>query len=152
MALRPEYALAHSEFDEFLLALVGEDINGTQITVLTALTRLGFDPWKEAARLADLSVEAAEGALAAAIARLPVGDWKISDAGSIAVRLVSHLPRRRTAAAQAPREDRGDGRKKAGAMMWLIAIGLAAVVLFGMWNQYADHSSESVRGAVSSVR
>jgi hypothetical protein len=33
------------------------------LTVLTALTRLGVDPWLEAARLADLSKEAALRAL-----------------------------------------------------------------------------------------
>jgi hypothetical protein len=51
MTLRPEYSLGHSEYDAFLFAAVGEEKAGLPLTVLTALTRLGFDPWREAARL-----------------------------------------------------------------------------------------------------
>jgi hypothetical protein len=56
-----------------------------QLTVLSALARLGVDPWGEAARLSELTSEAATSALAAAIAALPAGDWKASDSRSIAV-------------------------------------------------------------------
>ncbi len=51
MALRPEYSLVHSEFNDFLFALVGQEKSGMQLTVLSALARFGFDPWREAARL-----------------------------------------------------------------------------------------------------
>jgi hypothetical protein len=54
MTLRPEYSLGHSEYNAFLFAAVGEEKVGLPLTVLTALTRLGFDPWREAARLSDL--------------------------------------------------------------------------------------------------
>ena len=54
MALRPEYSLGHSEFNEFLFAFVGEEKSGQQLTVLSALARLGLDPWGEAARLSEL--------------------------------------------------------------------------------------------------
>ena len=53
MTLRPEYSLGHSEYNAFLFAAVGEEKVGLPLTVLTALTRLGFDPWQEAARLSD---------------------------------------------------------------------------------------------------
>ena len=94
MALRPEYSLGHSEFNEFLFAFVGEEKSGQQLTVLSALARLGLDPWGEAARLSELPKEAATHALAATIGALPGGDWKVSDRQSIAVRLVNCLPRR----------------------------------------------------------
>jgi hypothetical protein len=45
MALRPEYSLVHSEFNDFLFAFVGEEKSGLQLTVLSALARLGLDPW-----------------------------------------------------------------------------------------------------------
>ena len=48
MTLRPEYSLGHSEYNAFLFAAVGEEKVGLPLTVLTALTRLGFDPWREA--------------------------------------------------------------------------------------------------------
>jgi len=44
MTLRPEYSLGHSEYNAFLFAAVGEEKVGLPLTVLTALTRLGFDP------------------------------------------------------------------------------------------------------------
>ena len=46
MTLRPEYSLGHSEYNAFLFAAVGEEKVGQPLTVLTALTRLGFDPWR----------------------------------------------------------------------------------------------------------
>jgi len=74
LTLRPQYSLGHSEFNDFLFASVGEETNGMQLTVLSALSRLGFDPWGEAARLSNLPEEAAAGALAATIAGLPAGN------------------------------------------------------------------------------
>src|SRR6185437_6834745 len=87
MALRPQFSLIHSEFNEFLFAPVGEEEHGP-LTVLSALTRLGVDPWREAARLSDLPRAAAAQALAAIIAALPEGDWKMTDSSAIADRLV----------------------------------------------------------------
>jgi hypothetical protein len=92
MTLRPEYSLGHSAYNAFLHAEVGEELNGTRLTVLTALTRLGVDPWQEAARLADLPRDVAVTALAAALARLPEGSWKAADAEAIATRLAALLP------------------------------------------------------------
>jgi hypothetical protein len=47
------------EFDQFLGASIGEDRNGTGLSVLSALARLDVDPWKEATSLARLPREAA---------------------------------------------------------------------------------------------
>ena len=94
MTLRPEYSLGHSEYNAFLFAAVGEEAVGLPLTVLTALSRLGIDPWQEAARLADLPRETAARVFAQTIARLPEGDWKASDAEAIAARLVDSLPLR----------------------------------------------------------
>lgn len=101
MTLRPEYSLGHSEYNEFLFAAVGEEKTGMQLTVLTALIRLGFDPWQEAARLSGLSKAAAAQALTAAMARLPEGNWSASALPEIAVRLVGRLPGRGTPSAPA---------------------------------------------------
>ena len=91
MALRPEYSLGHSQYNDFLFASIGEEKTGT-LTVLSALTRLGFDPWQEAARLADMPRNAAIQSFAATIAGLPRGDWTASDTTAIAARLVAWLP------------------------------------------------------------
>jgi len=136
LALRSEFFFGHSAFDDFLFASIGEEKNGIELTVLSALTRLGFDPWAEAARLSDLPGETAERALVAVIGLLPEGDWKISNAGAIATRLVDHLPRRRAAAVQSPREkSNGVQKSKSDATIWFVAIALAAAVFLGIWGQ-----------------
>jgi hypothetical protein len=93
MTLRSEYALGNSPYNEFLFASVGEEKAGQSLTVLSALARLGFDPWKEAARLAALPRETAARAFAVSIAMLPEGDWKAADSDAIATRLVTSLPK-----------------------------------------------------------
>jgi hypothetical protein len=93
MSLRAEYALGNSPYNAFLFAAVGEERAGQPLTVLSALARLGFDPWTEAARLAALPREAAARAFAVSIAMLPEGDWKASDSDAIATRLVGSLPK-----------------------------------------------------------
>ena len=92
MTLRPEYSLGHSAYNDFLFGTLGQDAAGTEITVLSALSRLGIDPWQEAARLAALPRDAAASALAATIARLPDGTWPDAEAAKIAARLVTSLP------------------------------------------------------------
>lgn len=143
MTLRPEYSLGHSAYNAFLHAEVGEEQNGTKLTVLTALTRLDVDPWQEAARLADLPRDVAITALAAAIARLPEGSWKAADAEAIATRLTALLPGQSSAplAQPAPRAKAARTsapaaasapRAKASLTTWLLwgVAGLALYFLF----------------------
>ena len=164
MTLRPEYSLGNSAYNAFLHAEVGEEANGTRLTVLTALTRLGVDPWQEAARLADLPRDVAVTALAAAIARLPEGNWKAADAEAIAMRLANFLPNHSSAplAQPAPRaQSRGTGtaaapaaaavpssatpsaiRAKANLSTWLLW-GVAMVALYFLFQQMQpDHNLE----------
>jgi hypothetical protein len=139
MTLRPEYSLGRSAYNDFLHAPLGHDAAGTEFTVLSALTRLGLDPWAEAARLADLSRPAAAQALAAAIACLPGvglgGTWTDSEAAAVALRLVDSLPRGSTpeipqtpapapdAKASAPPDAPRTARP--GATTWLLWGGIA---------------------------
>jgi hypothetical protein len=94
MTLRPEYSLGHSAYNDFLFGSLGAGEGGTEITVLSALSRLGIDPWQEAERLAALPRETAAQALADTIARLPAGAFAASPeaGGTIASRLVALLP------------------------------------------------------------
>jgi hypothetical protein len=111
MTLRPEYSLGHSPYNAFLYATVGEEQVGVPLTVLTALARLGYDPWHEAARLSGLPKETAARAFAVTIAMLPEGDWKASESEAIAARLVSWLPGQSTQAI-APAEAGRIGARK----------------------------------------
>src|SRR5207245_1642793 len=80
------------EFDAFLFAPVGEEVDGVPLSVLSALARLDLDPRDEAARLAHLTKEAAAEQLARMIARLSDRRWSVSEARRIAGRLIERLP------------------------------------------------------------
>lgn len=165
MTLRPEYSLGNSAYNGFLHAEVGEDGNGTRLTVLTALTRLGVDPWQEAARLADLPRDVAVTALAAFIVRLPEGNWKAADAEAIAMRLANFLPGHSTAPLQQPKpraqSSRGAATARAPAAAavpssaprpkttlstWLLW-GVAALALYFLFLQFQpNHDLEPSTG------
>lgn len=133
MALRAEYSLGHSEFNGFLYASIGEEKSGHELTVLSALARLGLDPWGEAARLSELPREAATRALAAAIASLPEGNWKASESQSIARRLVKNLPVPGSRSAGTS-HDRGIGDPTPNSPLptWLVWLALSAAVAFAL--------------------
>jgi hypothetical protein len=146
MVLRPEFTLGHSQYNEFLYSVVGEEKSGIGLTVLSALARIGLDPWREAARLSDLPREAATRALTAIVQTLPEGDWKASDARAIADRLVHSLPSRGTAAAASPQEKyRDDKRSKFQVPKWLFWLAMGAAVYFALSRLDAGPPSVSDR-------
>jgi hypothetical protein len=154
MALQTEFALINSEFNDFLFASVGEEKNGMTLTVLSAFTRLDVDPWGEAARLAGLPKEAAARALAAIIAALPEGDWKASEAGAIAVRLIDRLPRRvLPIALPLPRDLAPEHRTMATtAALWAFRIMIAGTVFLAIWHLQSLPSATPSSNTVSSPR
>ena len=129
MPLRPEYSLCHSEFNDFLFAVVGEEKSGAQLTVLSALARLDLDPWGEASRLTGLPEEAATNALADTILSLPDGNWKASDVRSIAGGLINRLPRQVSSLAkQSLGSNIGAQKPLSDVQKWLPWIGFALTV------------------------
>jgi hypothetical protein len=92
MTLASGFSLLQSEFNPFLFATIGEEANGVELTVLSALTRLGVDPWQEASRLAGLPRTAASATFAEMLTRLPNEAWDASENRSIAARLIEKLP------------------------------------------------------------
>ena len=143
MTLRSEYSLGHSEYNDFVFAAVGEEKIGMPLTVLTALTRLGIDPWQEAARLADLSKEAALRTFTATIAKLPEGDWKASDSEAIAQRLLNWRPGKSIKAVPSVAVKRSVAdRIKLGLAPWLVWGALAIAVFLVTVYLQADHNLE----------
>jgi hypothetical protein len=53
------------------------------LSVLSALARLGLDPWKEATELSELPSDRATQRFAALIVRLPGGPWTLAEARGI---------------------------------------------------------------------
>jgi len=125
--LPPAFSLLKSEFNDFLFAPIGEERNDTVLTVLSALARLGIDPWQEAARLAQLSAEMATRRLTSIISGLPNGRWAQSDAGAIAARLVELLPAK--PASVSPSRGTADNKHPASSRMIMI---LCLAILGGL--------------------
>ncbi|WP_146688069.1 hypothetical protein [Bradyrhizobium canariense] len=116
------------EFENFLFASIGEDVNGMQVSVLSGLAQSDLDPWQEAAKLARLPGKTAIERLASLIEALPARAWTHPDARAIATRLIALLPHPladNAASSQAPHN--------LGAMMssrpWWIYVILMSFVL-----------------------
>ena len=129
-ALPAQFSLLRPEFNDFLFAPIGEEGNDTDITVLSALARLGVDPWQEAARLAQLSREMAKERLSTIISGLPNGRWMPSDIGTIATRLIDLLPAKRISIL--PASGTSPGKRPATSTIMQIAVVavLGGVILF----------------------
>lgn len=136
------------EFNAFLFASVGDDKNGMVLTVVSALARLGLDPWNEAGRLAGLPRIAATQALARMIAKLPVGDWQSSDLSDIAGRLTGLLPTAGTAASSPVGPSLRPSQAVASrAAVWALVLLLLVGATFVLARHAAPDISLPVAGA-----
>ena len=95
MTLAARFSLLHSDLNDFLFASVGDEQNGMPLSVLSALTRLGVDPWEEAARLAALPKALAVEAMASI-------DRPVPHRSTAALRQSGHQPPTGRAVAKAP--------------------------------------------------
>lgn len=128
MALSEKFSLLHSEFNEFLFAQMGEEESGAPLSVLSALTRLGIDPWAEGARLSDLPREVAAQVLVPMIAMFPKEKRGSSEVLALAERLAALLPKHGAAdATSAMSGDRPRGRVP---VLWLVYAGF--LLLLGL--------------------
>jgi hypothetical protein len=83
-----------TDFDRFLYAQVSDDHRGGLLSVISALARVGVDPWEQAGMLARMPVDGAVRALAALLARLPAQSIEPVDPIPLATHLVTLLPHR----------------------------------------------------------
>ena len=132
MALPARFSLLHSDLNDFLFAAVGQEQNGMPLNVVSGLTRLGLDPWEEAARLAALPKALAAEKLAPIIARLPVDRPQPSDNLAISRQLVELLPEHQLAASPGWQQADAKGKKYIQAVIVLSCLALGAAVLFSM--------------------
>lgn len=102
MTLRQSFRPLRPDLDRFLFAQVGNEVDGVPLSVISALTRLGLDPWEEASRLSSLSDREAAEQLARLIADLPSDAHCLHGAREISGGLVSLLPERGSNATRAP--------------------------------------------------
>ncbi len=111
----------------FLFAEIGTEPDGSRLTILSALARLGRDPWETAANWAKMSKAAAGEALSACIAQMPVAPEDVAAAPATAARLIALLAGRAATPEQADR--RIGTRPKAGVR--ILVAGTLAVMLLG---------------------
>jgi hypothetical protein len=92
--LPSRFSLLNSEFNDFLHAPIAEEDGAGILTVLSAFSREGIDPWQQAAALGRLPKKMASRKLTSLIETLPDEyRWK-SESRAIADRLVELLPPR----------------------------------------------------------
>ncbi|WP_284943574.1 hypothetical protein [Acidisoma cladoniae] len=85
-------ALQNSDLNPFLFADVGTELNGSTLTMLSVLARLGQDPWVQAARWSKLPKAMAIDRLVAAITDIPFSSGSAFETKTVAARLVMLLP------------------------------------------------------------
>jgi hypothetical protein len=94
------FALKNSTLNAFLFTEVGTEANGSTLTMLSILARLGQDPWAESARLTKLPRAAAIDAVARSIGAMPLTPQALADARATASRLILLLPAQTKTSAQ----------------------------------------------------
>jgi hypothetical protein len=86
------FALKNTGLNLFLFADVGTENNGSVLTVLSVLARLGQDPWAQAAQWVRLPKPEMIDRLADSIAKMPLPPQALRDARQTAARLIQLLP------------------------------------------------------------
>jgi hypothetical protein len=86
------FALKNSDLNAFLFADVGMESNGSNLTILSILARLGQDPWAEGARWTKLPKVDAIACLARSIGKMPLSPETLANTTAIASRLIVLLP------------------------------------------------------------
>jgi hypothetical protein len=152
MEKRPSVSNLTSIYDHFLFAPICEEVNGMQLSVVSALARMDVDPWEEATRLAAMPKASAERALVSTLDKVLAKRWNPSETEVIATRLVQLLPQRRESATIAPT---GTARVSAQRTYWLVWLGFAlAISLLSPRHQATttdERGSASQSGATSQL-
>ncbi len=128
MAKLDVFAFGKSTLNAFLFADVGVELNGSSLTVLSTLARLGDDPWLKAASWARMPRTAARAALATSIGGMPLRPMDLDAAPATAARLIDLLFASRAAEETAAKPALTIGRlRRAPGLVASLAIGLALV-------------------------
>jgi hypothetical protein len=120
--------LKNSDLNNFIFADIGPELNGSTLTMLSMLARLGEDPWTEAAILAKLPKNEAFDYLLQGISKMPLVPITLADMRATASRLLLLLPGRTQTTAQTV-------SGTAGALtmpQWLPIVLICASLAFGM--------------------
>jgi hypothetical protein len=127
------------DLDEFLYAPVYEEAQGMTLSVLSALARLGHDPWERAAMLASHTREAAAQELALLMSALPEWGAPGHDGGSTVARLAALLPGNRANISSSPQAaPNAQPADRASNFMWIYAI-IMLLLISAQWISARSH-------------
>jgi hypothetical protein len=130
MATSDAFALQRSGLNPFLFAEVGTELNGSTLTILSVLARLGQDPWAEAAKWTKLPKATIVDRLAQSIAQMPLSSQAISEARNTASRLILLLPSQVARPVESPAESRTS--PKMVLPNWVVPAVCCAAVALGV--------------------
>jgi hypothetical protein len=136
MALRRLYEPLRPDLDGFLFAAIGEERNGVPLSMISALTQLGLDPWDEAGRLSSLATRDAVEGLTELLMRLPGTRWHSSEARQIADGLIDLLPKRLSTAGSAVVLGLGRQKIAHAKTLWLVCFLLGTIVIISATIKY----------------
>jgi hypothetical protein len=139
MTLREPFRPLRPDLDNFLFAAVGAEKNGVPLSMISALTQLGLDPWEEAGRLSSLGRREAVEQLARLIVGVPGASRALGEARELAGGLVERLPGYGGSSDSSPPPKRGRQRlrwpslpQRSQFLVFCIVIALAALVSIGL--------------------
>lgn len=136
MSLRRPFHPLRPDLDKFLFATAGDEINDVPLSVLSALTRVGVDPWEEAGRLSSLATPEAVEQLARLISEVPGLFRSLPEAREMAGILIGLLPRHdasRVSTAQIQIRPRfPKPRLPRASSYWVVCCVLAAAALLSV--------------------
>lgn len=122
------FAVRNSGVEAFLYADIGAELNGSTLTILSMIARLGRDPWAEAARWAALPRAGAIESLVQDIDQMTLVPSALAETRATATRLVQLLP----ATIQGAQQN-GVAKTQASAMPnWLPVTLLYCAMALGM--------------------
>jgi len=126
------FGLKNSNLNAFLFADVGVELNGSALTILSILARLGEDPWAEAARWAGMPKAVAIDCLAQRIGKMQLNPQALADTSATASRLVLLLPLQTRAPEQSTRGTSSAPTLRECVPIALLCLSLMAGILFNV--------------------
>lgn len=102
------------------------------LSVISAMTGLGLDPWAEATRLSSLEKREAVEQLVPTLARLPGERWALSEVRKIALGLIELLPSTSATHAATDVAPLTHPKTVPSKMLWLVCLLLGTAALVSM--------------------
>jgi len=142
------FALKNTGLNLFLFADVGTVNNGSMLTVLSVLARLGQDPWAQAAQWMRLPKAEIIDRLANSIAQMPLPPQALRDAHQTAARLIQLLPTRTSE----PNQESAAPLVSWAFPRWALAVGVAIMLALAIGGTVLSTPSNTNTDAAPSVQ